>query len=121
MDAQIKSSTGKEARAAVEFRQLAPSERRKRALQGLAICWGLAVLTAPLPPIHWVTVPFFFFFGFYWAAKKYRETVYLKPLSFPCPECAGAVTMPEQPWRERMEAICPHCRFRLRVEPPAAP
>jgi len=64
VDAQISSSSGKKVGVALEPRIRPVGDRRVAALKGLGIGWGISLVTAPLPPIHWVTVPFFFFFGF---------------------------------------------------------
>jgi hypothetical protein len=72
-------------------------------------------VTLPLPPIHWVTVPFFFFFGFYLAARKFREGVYSERFAFSCPECGGKVEVGARPLAPAWEAICPACKFVLRL------
>jgi DNA-directed RNA polymerase subunit RPC12/RpoP len=121
VEARIKSSSGKETRTSVELRILSADERRKNALKALGICWGISILSIPLPPIHWVTVPGFFFFGFYMAWKRWNEKVHSLPFSFPCPECGKTVEVKEHASKEQMEIVCPHCRYSLQVEsPPSA-
>lgn len=117
MDALIKSSNGKETSASFGLRALDAREKRKNALKGLGICWLISLLTAPLPPIHWVTVPFFFFFGFYWAWRKLNEGTYSESFTFSCPECQGPVQVAARPIASSWEAVCPSCRFSLRISP----
>jgi hypothetical protein len=124
VEACIKSSSGKETITSVELRTLGAEERRKAAFKGLGICWGLMVLTAPLPPIHWVTVPGFFLAGFYMFFKRLGEKVHSCPFSFPCPECGKTVDVKDQTVKGEWELVCPHCRYTLRVatsSPDAAP
>jgi DNA-directed RNA polymerase subunit RPC12/RpoP len=111
----IKSSGGKSVTIPLEFRILSLEERRRAAWKGLGINWGLSLAFLPLPPVHWLATPFFFFFGFYWASKKYREEKYLKELNFNCPECNSAVSFKEQPAKNSKEINCPHCRYLLRL------
>lgn len=98
-----------------ETRELPPAERRKSAVQTLGLFWGLALVTAPLPPIHWVTVPGFFCFGIYASLKKYKAAVELRPLSFPCPECRETVELTARSFQPDIALTCPHCRYLLRL------
>lgn len=115
MDGQIKSSGGKSISISLDFRELSLEERRRAALKGLGINWGLSLAFLPLPPVHWLATPFFFFFGPYWALKKYREEKYFKSLIFPCPECSKQIEIAEQPAKNSKEITCPHCRYLLRL------
>lgn len=115
MDGKIESSGGKSTTIALEIRTLSSEEKRKSALRGLGINWGLSLAFLPLPPVHWVATPFFFFFGFYWAFKKYKEGEYLKAFEFQCPECNQLVKLAEQPAKNSKEITCPHCRYLLRL------
>ncbi len=116
MDANVRSSSGKQTKIQFDRRVLSKEERRRHALRGLAISWGIALATLPLPPIHWLTVPFFFFFGFYWSWKKYHETEHLIPFTFPCPECQKEVTVKAQVFHPLLSFVCPHCRYGLKLE-----
>jgi hypothetical protein len=95
---------------------LSAAEKRKNALKGLGLCWLISIVTIPLPPIHWVTVPFFFFFGFYWAFRKLREGTYSEAFTFSCPECSKPVNVAARPYSPRWEAVCPSCKFNLKIE-----
>ena len=116
MNAQIKTSSGKETTIGLTIRTLSAAEKRKNAFKGLGFCWLLSIATAPLPPIHWVTVPGFFLFGFYWFFRKLREGSYVEPFSFPCPECQSKVEVAARPLVSHWEAVCPSCKFSLRIE-----
>lgn len=116
MEGNISSSSGKSATVHFELRELSTQERRKNAFKGLGLFWGLSLAFAPLPPIHWVATPGFFLFGFYWAAKKYGQTTYLRAFSAECPECQGKVDVAERFAQSPTSLVCPHCRYNLKLE-----
>lgn len=111
----VASGSGKEEKIQFSLRILSTEEKRKNALKGLGLFWGLSLLSAPLPPIHWVTVPGFFLFGIYWALRKLREGVYFNELVFPCPECKKEVRLAPQVKQNPMAFVCPHCRYNLKL------
>ena len=120
MEGKIGSSSGKEVSAEFSVRELSLPEKRTNAMKALGIFWGLSLVTIPLPPIHWITVPGFFLFGIYWAIRKLREGEYLEPFRFPCPECGNEVKVQEQEARNPLAFVCPSCRYHLRLEWPAS-
>ncbi len=115
MDVKISSSSGKETQAQVAIRTLSPEEKRANALKGLGIFWGLSLVTLPLPPLHWVTVPGFFLFGIYWGLKKLKEGETFEPARFPCPECGQEVPLQAQAARNPLAFVCPSCRYGLKL------
>lgn len=115
MEGKIVSSSGKETPVQFSVRTLNAQEKRKNALKGLGLFWGLAVASAPLPPIHWVTVPGFFLFGIYWGLRKLKEAETLEPFAYPCPECGKEARVETQPARNPLAFVCPHCRYGLKL------
>ena len=115
MEGRISSGGGNSTSVQFELRNLSRDEKRRAALKALGICWGLMVATAPLPPIHWVTVPFFFSFGIYQAMKKMREPTHFVPFSGTCPECGKEIPVAAQAVQNPLSFVCPHCRFQLRL------
>ncbi len=115
MSGKINSASGKEITVNFALRTLNAQERKKQALKALGLFWGLSLLSLPLPPIHWITVPGFFLFGIYWALRKLREGVYLENLAFPCPECGEEVKLPPQGKQNPLPFVCPHCRYGLKL------
>jgi hypothetical protein len=85
-------------------------------MKALGICWLISLCTIPLPPIHWVTVPFFFFYGIYRAVKKYREPEHFIPFTVPCPECEKPIEIEGRVVEIPLALVCPHCRFALKLE-----
>lgn len=116
MDASVRSSSGKTVTLQCAKRELPDSERRKAALKTLGLFWGLALASAPLPPVHWVLTPGFFLFGIYAAVKRYRVREHLNPLTFSCPECSGKVEVSERAFQSELSLTCPHCRYLLRMQ-----
>lgn len=115
MVGKINSSSGKELDVTFTIRHLSAEERKKNAMKGLGIFWGLSLVSIPLPPIHWVTVPGFFFFGIYWFFRKLRELDHFEKLEFPCPECSQEVKLPPQVVQNPLAFVCPHCRYGLKL------
>ena len=71
--------------------------------------------TLPLPPIHWLTVPGFFFLGIYLMARKWKVRELMEGLSFPCPECGKEVSLPTREPQNPLVFPCPFCRYLLRL------
>lgn len=115
MVAIISSSAGHETKTDVSSRQLTTKERARNALKALGICWGLSLASLPLPPVHWVSTPFFFFFGLYLSVRRWREETFTQAFSFTCPECQKTVEVPEHSKKNDWQLVCPHCRFPLRA------
>ncbi len=115
MDGRISSSSGKELALSFQLRSLSADEKRKNALKGLGICWGLALISIPLPPIHWVTVPGGFLFGIYWFFRKLRQGEHFEAAMFKCPECGADVPLVPQPARNPLAFVCPSCRYGLKL------
>ena len=115
MEGKISSTSGKQRSVNFTIRHLPAEERKKNALKGLGLFWGLSLASIPLPPIHWLTVPGFFFFAIYWFWRKLREHDYFEKLEFCCPECETAGQLPPQVLKNPLSFVCPHCRYGLKL------
>lgn len=115
MEGKISTSSGKELTIQFNIRALTAQERKQKALKALGICWGLSLATAPLPPIHWVTVPGFFLAGPVMFLKKIRQPEYFDEIKFPCPECGKEVVVQPQVVQNPLSFVCPHCRYGLKL------
>lgn len=69
----------------IEF--LSSPRRMKRALQFLGGFWAAALLSIPLPGLHFVLVPGFFLAGLGYFFVKLRETRRLSLQGTNCPSC----------------------------------
>lgn len=115
MEGKIGSSSGKEIQVRFSVRAFSADEKRRNALKGLGLFWGLALASAPLPPIHWVTAPGFFLFGIYWGLRKLKEAETFESFTYPCPECGKEATVEAQVARNPLAFVCPHCRYGLKL------
>ena len=114
-NALIRSSSGKETEAQLVYRSLALPERRARALKILGLCWGGSILTLPLPPIHWVTVPGLFLLGPVLALKRFRHKEQIQAFSFSCPECGQENHRSESDRQDAFVLYCTKCGYTLRL------
>lgn len=114
-NAVIRSSSGKETQVQLVYRSLALPERRASALKILGLCWGGSVLTLPLPPIHWVTVPGLFFLGPILALRRFRTKEQIEAFSFTCPECGQENQRKESDRQEAFVLYCGKCGYTLRL------
>ncbi|RYZ97430.1 MAG: hypothetical protein EOP11_22035 [Proteobacteria bacterium] len=121
MNAEISSTTGKIAHAEVQLRVLPAPEKRKRAFKALGLCWAAMIATAPLPPIHFATVPGFFIAGIYLFFRILRQGEHILPFSFACPECSKPIEVAARPVTEEWEQVCPSCHYSLEVTLPLTP
>lgn len=112
---EISSSTGKSTPVDFRVRGLDLAERRRLAWRALGICWAISLLSLPIPPVHWVSVPGFFLFGVYRFFRKLREGRHFVPFTFACPECGKTVPLPAQVVENALAFPCPECRFQLRL------
>jgi hypothetical protein len=62
-------------------------ERARRAVFALAICWVLAGIFLPVPPIHWVLVPTLLLAGPILAGFRMTEKTRLEGIKGSCPRC----------------------------------
>ncbi len=65
-----------------------PGERLVRALAGLGMFWGLALLGLFIPVAHFILVPTFLTAGFVVAVKRAREDNRLIAVRGACPRCS---------------------------------
>lgn len=113
MDGQINSGSGKTTTAHFQLKHLTQQEKRQLAFKALGLFWLLALITFPLPPIHWLTVPGFFLFGIYQFFKKLKEPTHLEAFTATCPECGKEIPMKAQVAKNPMDFVCPSCRYTL--------
>lgn len=121
MEATIQSTTGKTRQVPVSIRVLPTSEKQKKAWKALGLCWLAMVISAPLPPVHWVSVPGLFIAGIYLFVRRLREGEYTEPFAFACPECGKEVPVKARPVSEEWEQVCPSCHHSLQVNLPLNP
>jgi hypothetical protein len=87
----------------------AKRDRVRRALLGLAACWGAAVAAVFLPVLHFVLVPALLIAGPLLAFARLGERRTITGITGPCPACGGAITL--RPGGSAAAVVrCDHCR-----------
>ena len=109
---------GKPAREAqLEIRQWSPRQRLIRALKGLGMCWGAALLAVLLPVLHWVLVPSLLIGGPLFAFMRYHERMTIVAARGPCPACGVELSCAlGQASRRSMMVRCDHCGRGITLE-----
>jgi len=103
--------------AQLEVRHWGPRQRLMRALQGLGMCWGSAVLAVLLPVLHWVLVPSLLIGGPILAFLRYQEQTTVLAARGPCPACSVELAFAlGQASRRRMLLRCEHCGRGITLE-----
>ncbi len=111
-------SPGKEVHpCTIEFIAYNFSERLLRAAKIGGICWLLAVLTVPVPPVHWVSVPGFLLLGVFLGAKKLALVDTADNATGNCPSCEHPITIKLGGKADSLPRweFCPDCEARVRI------
>ena len=97
-------------------RDLNPGDRWKRAAAGLALFWGLAVLSLPIVGLHWVLVPGFLIAGPVVAYRRYAAASIMDDATGRCPACGEEVRIALTP-SDRIPkwTYCPNCNKPLQL------
>lgn len=110
----IESGSAAPVEVANPLETLSSSVRVKRALQFLGLGMGLALLSLPLPGVHFVLVPGFLLFGIGAFFKKLRETRRLSLAGCRCPECGKPLKESLLYFGEDLPRVyCYECRHHL--------
>lgn len=94
-------------------------DRARRAVLGLASCWGSAILAVFLPVLHFILVPSLIVAGPLVAISQLRQHVTILDVEGPCPACGATIReklMSDA--RMPMELRCDSCRRALKVRLP---
>jgi len=96
-------------------------DRVRRALLGLAACWGAAVAAVFLPVLHFVLVPTLLLAGPLLAFARLGEKRTVTGITGPCPVCGGSISL--RPGGTAAAVVrCDHCRRPIEwALPPDAP
>lgn len=107
---------GKEGRGIAQAHLWSAEEKKKRALTGLAITWGLAVLSVFLPLAHFFLVPAFLIVGpfiFFWARRQNGK---ITALEAACPFCGEALQSSGSSINWPLRIVCGHCSEQVKIE-----
>ena len=87
----------------------AKRDRVRRALLGLAACWGAAVAAVFLPVLHFVLVPTLLIAGPLLAFARLGERRTVTGITGPCPACGEPISL--RPGGSAAAVVrCDHCR-----------
>ena len=98
-------------------KELTVTERRKRAMKGLVLCWLLAFLSLPIVFLHFILVPAFLLAGGVLFAIKMREGVLVLGGVIPCPSCGESCDVAPQAQQWPMGLNCGACGKGLDFSP----
>jgi hypothetical protein len=87
-----------------------PGARAARVLAGLAMFWGVALVSVFIPVAHFILVPAFLLTGIVVAIMRAREDRRLILLRGPCPRCGAAQELrPGGRFVDGRRLDCPRC------------
>ena len=110
----IHVQSGQSSQQTWQISSLTESARFKRAARTSALLFGLAVVSAPIPPVHWVLVPGFLIASVvaFFVRMGTRE---LLSGEVACPKCQKSFELESQPPVWPLDLTCHHCRAQLRA------
>jgi hypothetical protein len=89
--------------------------RMVRALQYLGMIWGLAVVTAFVPGVHFVLVPVFFMAGPIVAWGIYRQERAILGGQGVCPDCGVTLVISKTLDHWPISDLCNHCYRGIKI------
>ena len=100
---------GRASEATAHVLDHAHPDRVRRALLGLAACWGAAIAALFLPVLHFVLVPSLLLAGPLLAFARLGEKRTVTRIAGPCPACGGTIEL--RPGGSAAAVVrCDHCR-----------
>ena len=106
---------GQFATGIAKSRKLASGERIARTAKTLAIFWGLAVLTAFIPILHFVLVPLFLLLGLIFSVSVWMETSLLESGRCTCANCGKDFDLDRSAESWPKSHRCPLCYVTLEI------
>lgn len=99
----------------VILRAVTRSEAIKKGVTAWLSCWGIAVVTIPIPLVHFVAPPALLLLGplaGFGVFKMYNGAVDITGGEAPCPDCSSLLPMTSRPERWPYDLICLTCSAR---------
>jgi hypothetical protein len=85
------------------------------------ICWGIAIVTLPIPIVHFIAPPLMLLIGpplGIGVYKLYNGATDIVGGGGLCPDCGASVTFHKRAARWPADVTCPGCAARLSARPP---
>jgi hypothetical protein len=102
----------------VEVRTVPREVALKKAVVAWLACWGIAVLTIPIPIVHFIAPPLLLVLGpiiGFAIYKLYDGASDIVRGEAPCPDCKGVILINPCAESWPMDLACPCCQARLRA------
>jgi len=98
------------------FTSFTKPDRTKRAIIIWAICWGLAILSAPIILAHYILVPAFLIAGPIMAYFRLKQTTEMEKVDGHCPHHDGPFSLKiEKTDTLPKWAYCPECNKGIQI------
>ena len=94
-------------------REFSKSERAQRTLKVGGILFGVTLLTAFIPVLHFVLVPLFLILSLVFGLNAWTEKAEIQSAEAPCPSCAEPTRLGTQAEGWPKTQRCPKCQFLL--------
>ena len=97
-------------------------EAVKKGLIGWLGCWAVAIVTLPIPLVHFIAPPLLLLIGpviGIGVYKLYHGAVDISQGDGTCPDCGAAVAIGARPEHWPMHLSCVGCQARIIVRPEA--
>lgn len=91
-------------------------ERLIRAAKVLALCWGIALITIPIPMVHFVVPPIMLLVGPFLFYVNYKQENGVAGGQGTCPSCSQKFDVVSGKLRWPIFEICNHCKSHVRLE-----
>lgn len=116
LQCNLKGYADQPSTASVDVLRLDGTDRLRRALKHLGICWGGAVLGVFIPVAHFFLVPGFFIAGIVMVVRDLRIGELVRQARGRCPDCGTEQTLDlTGRWRGDAEIACRNCHRMLRL------
>lgn len=113
---EVRGQGGFTSKATLHILSLTDRARFKRATKTSAMLFGLAVISLPIPPIHWVLVPGFLIAAIVAFFVRIRTDELLDGV-VTCPRCHASFELESQPPAWPLDLTCHQCKAQLNVAP----
>jgi hypothetical protein len=114
---ELVSASDKKSRGEVQAKYYEQKERRKRALKGLGICWGIGLFCVIIPLAHFILVPSFLLAGPIAAFFMYMQIDMILGGSGTCPVCGKPFAVARTRIQWPINDVCSACHNSVKIYP----
>jgi hypothetical protein len=99
----------------VERREFTASERMTRGLKVGGILWGAALLTIPVPGLHFILPPIFLLAGIVFGWAAWHDKAQILGGEFKCPSCQTVNKVDPRSEAFPFTTRCSYCQLTLEL------